>query len=105
MNFSTAKAIVSGGASGLGAGIAKAIIDAGGQVALLDINAEQGESYAKELGDRALFIKTDISNESNVVSAVDTAAKQFGGINLAVGCAGVPKSCRYQFGRFLFINP
>ncbi|PWK53393.1 SDR family NAD(P)-dependent oxidoreductase [Pleionea mediterranea] len=89
MNFSTAKAIVSGGASGLGAGIAKAIIDAGGQVALLDINAEQGESYAKELGDRALFIKTDISNESNVVSAVDTAAKQFGGINLAVGCAGV----------------
>lgn len=89
MNFSQAKAIISGGASGLGAGIAKTIVEAGGQVALLDINEEQGQQYATELGDNALFFKTDISNEENVVASVDSAAKAFGGINLAVGCAGV----------------
>jgi len=89
MNFSSAKAVISGGASGLGAGVAKAIIDAGGHVALLDINEEQGLSYAKELGERALFVKTDISNEEDVVNAVQQAADTFGGINLAVGCAGV----------------
>ncbi|WMS87463.1 SDR family NAD(P)-dependent oxidoreductase [Pleionea litopenaei] len=89
MNFANAKAVVSGGASGLGAGIAKGIVAAGGQVALLDINEEQGQAYANSLGERALFVRTDISNEADVVAACDTAAKAFGGINLAVGCAGV----------------
>lgn len=89
MNFSQVKAVVSGGASGLGAGVAKAIVEAGGQVALLDINEDQGNAYAAELGAKALFVKADISKESDVVAAVEKAAKTFGGINLAVGCAGI----------------
>jgi NAD(P)-dependent dehydrogenase (short-subunit alcohol dehydrogenase family) len=89
MNFSQVKAVVSGGASGLGAGVAKAIVESGGQVALLDINEEQGKVYAEQLGNQALFIKTDISKESDVVAAVEKAAQTFEGINLAVGCAGV----------------
>jgi NAD(P)-dependent dehydrogenase (short-subunit alcohol dehydrogenase family) len=89
MNFSEVKAVVSGGASGLGAGVAKAIIEAGGQVALLDINEEQGKAYAEQLGDNALFLKTDISKDADVVAALDHANDAFGGINLAVGCAGV----------------
>jgi len=89
MNFANAKAVVSGGASGLGAGIAKAIVAAGGQVALLDINEEQGQAYANTLGEQAIFVRTDISNEADVVAACDKAAEAFGGINLAVGCAGV----------------
>ncbi len=89
MNYSQAKAVISGGASGLGAGVAKSIIAAGGHVALLDINEEAGQKFAEQLGSKALFIKTDICNEQNVVDALDQAAKAFGGINLAVGCAGV----------------
>ncbi|NVJ50453.1 MAG: SDR family NAD(P)-dependent oxidoreductase [Gammaproteobacteria bacterium] len=89
MEFANAKAVISGGASGLGAGVARAIVAAGGQVALLDINAEQGEKFAAELGSNALFIKTDISQEADVVAACETANNAFQGINLAVGCAGV----------------
>ncbi|MCO7222980.1 SDR family NAD(P)-dependent oxidoreductase [Pleionea sp. CnH1-48] len=89
MKLANAKAIVSGGASGLGAAVVKHIVAAGGKAAILDINAEQGEAFAKELGDNAFFIQTDISNEQAVDNAADEAAANMGGINLAVGCAGV----------------
>ncbi|MEE4244204.1 MAG: SDR family NAD(P)-dependent oxidoreductase [Kangiellaceae bacterium] len=89
MNYSQAKAVISGGASGLGAGVAKSIIDAGGQVVLLDINQQQGEAYARELGDRALFIQTDISVEAQVEAAFNRANEHMQGISLAVGCAGI----------------
>lgn len=89
MKFEQAKAIISGGASGLGLATAKAIIAKGGKVALLDINQEQGEAAASQLGANAIFIKTDISKESDVDQAADQAAEFMSGINLAVGCAGI----------------
>ncbi len=89
MNISTTKAIISGGASGLGFACAKMIIDNGGQVALLDINQEQGQKAVAELGSNAHFIETDISQEMQVDSAADKAAQHMGGINLAIGCAGI----------------
>lgn len=89
MNISNTKAIISGGASGLGFACAKMIIANGGQAVLLDINQEQGEQAAKELGSNAHFIATDISQESQVDSATDKASEIMNGINLAVGCAGV----------------
>lgn len=89
MQLNQSKAIISGGASGLGFATAKNIIEKGGKVALLDINEEQGQKAVQELGSNALFIKTDISNENDVESAADKAADFMGGINLAVGCAGV----------------
>ncbi|GAA4343461.1 SDR family NAD(P)-dependent oxidoreductase [Kangiella taiwanensis] len=89
MDFSQSKALISGGASGLGLATAKHIIAAGGKVALLDINQEQGDAVAKELGSNAVFITTDISKEQQVEDAADKAAEFMGGINLAVGCAGI----------------
>ncbi|WP_251359243.1 SDR family NAD(P)-dependent oxidoreductase [Kangiella sp. TOML190] len=89
MNYSSAKAVISGGASGLGFACAQSIITEGGQVVLLDINQEQGEHAASELGEQALFIQTDISQEQQVESAVDKAAEFMGAINLAIGCAGI----------------
>lgn len=89
MKISNAKALISGGASGLGFATAKHIVDLGGKVALLDINQEQGQKSADELGQNALFIQTDISKETDVDSAADQAAEFMGGINLAVGCAGI----------------
>ncbi|WP_223668510.1 SDR family NAD(P)-dependent oxidoreductase [Kangiella shandongensis] len=89
MDFAQTKALISGGASGLGLATAKHIIAQGGKVALLDINQEQGDAAAKELGDNAIFITTDISQEQQVEAAADKAAEFMGGINLAVGCAGI----------------
>ncbi|MBI2380096.1 MAG: SDR family NAD(P)-dependent oxidoreductase [Gammaproteobacteria bacterium] len=83
------KAVVSGGASGLGFAVARHIVAQGGQVALLDINAEQGAAAVQELGERARFYQTDISDAGQVDAACDAAALGFGGLNLAVGCAGV----------------
>ena len=53
MDLATAKAVISGGASGLGYATAERVIGAGGHVVLLDINEEQGVTSAAELGERA----------------------------------------------------
>jgi NAD(P)-dependent dehydrogenase (short-subunit alcohol dehydrogenase family) len=89
MNLATARAVITGGASGLGLATAKRIVDAGGQAALLDINETQGAATAKGLGKRAIFIRTDVSDEKNVQAAMQQAAGFMGGITLAVNCAGV----------------
>lgn len=89
MDLASAKAIVTGGASGLGLATAKKVIQAGGYAALLDINAEQGAKSAAELGERAIFLRTDVSAEDNVRESVAAAAEFMGGLTLAVNCAGV----------------
>lgn len=89
MQLASAKAVISGGASGLGFATAKRVVDAGGHAALLDVNDEQGEKSAKELGDRATYIHTDVSQESEVQGAIKKANDFMGGITLAVNCAGV----------------
>lgn len=89
MNLATARAVITGGASGLGLATATRIVDAGGQAALLDINETQGEASAKALGKRATFVRTDVADEKNVQAATQQAASFMGGITLAVNCAGV----------------
>ncbi len=89
MNLATARAVITGGASGLGLATAKRIVDSGGQAALLDINETQGAASANGLGKRALFIRTDVADERNVQAAMQQAAGFMGGITLAVNCAGV----------------
>lgn len=94
MQLSNAKAVVSGGASGLGLATAQRVIEAGGQVVLLDINDEQGEACAANLGDRALYVNTDVSSEASVQAAIKAAAGFMGGITLAVNCAGIATAGR-----------
>jgi len=94
MELASAKAVVSGGASGLGLASARRVIDAGGQAALLDVNDEQGEKSAAELGERATYIHADVSNEAEVQAAIAKAAEFMGGITLAVNCAGVVGAAR-----------
>jgi len=94
MELATAKAVISGGASGLGFATAQRVIDAGGQVVLFDINDEQGTSSAASLGDRATYIKTDVSDEDSVKAAVKQAAEAMSGITLAVNCAGIATAGR-----------
>ncbi len=89
MNLSTAKAVISGGASGLGLATAQAVINAGGHAVILDVNDEQGAISAEALGDNAMFVHADVSNEEDVRSACEKAAEFMGGITLAVNCAGI----------------
>jgi len=89
MELASAKAVISGGASGLGLATAEAVIAAGGKVVLFDVNEEQGKKSAEDLGERALFIKTDVSLEEQVHASCEKAAEFMGGITLAVNCAGI----------------
>jgi len=94
MQLSSAKAVITGGASGLGLATARRIIEAGGHAVLLDINDEQGEAQATELGECALYINTDVSDEASVQAAIKTASEFMGGITLAVNCAGIATAGR-----------
>ena len=94
MEFASAKAVISGGASGLGFATAQRVIDAGGQVTLLDINDEQGNQSAANLGQRASYVNTDVANEGAVKNAMSTANSTMGGITLAVNCAGIATAGR-----------
>jgi NAD(P)-dependent dehydrogenase (short-subunit alcohol dehydrogenase family) len=94
MNLANAKAVITGGASGLGLATAQRVIDAGGQVVLLDINDEQGNASAAELGDRATFINTDVSSEDSVKASISQANETMGGITLAINCAGIATAGR-----------
>ena len=89
MDIKTAIAVVSGGASGLGNAVAQRVVEEGGHVALLDVNEEQGQAAAAALGDAAIFVRTDVSNEEEVDAAVGQAVEAFGGVTLCVNCAGI----------------
>jgi NAD(P)-dependent dehydrogenase (short-subunit alcohol dehydrogenase family) len=89
MKPSDARAIVSGGASGLGLAAATRIAAAGGQVVLLDVNATQGAAAVATLGAAAGFIATDVTRESEVDAAIEQARARMGCINTAITCAGI----------------
>ncbi|MEI7583582.1 3-hydroxyacyl-CoA dehydrogenase [Runella sp.] len=81
--------LVTGGASGLGFATAKMIVENGGNVVLLDVNEEAGQKAERELGPQARFAKTDVSDEGQVLDAIDLAISTFGGINGVANCAGI----------------
>jgi NAD(P)-dependent dehydrogenase (short-subunit alcohol dehydrogenase family) len=83
------RAIVSGGASGLGLAVAELVVATGGKVALFDVNDQAGVAAVQKLGTAASFHKVDVTSESAVASAVAAATAAMGGLNLAVSCAGV----------------
>jgi len=94
MDLATAKAVITGGASGLGYATAERVIAAGGHAVLLDVNEEQGAASAAGLGDRARFIRTDVASEADVRAAIMAAGEFMGGVTLAVNCAGVIGAAR-----------
>jgi NAD(P)-dependent dehydrogenase (short-subunit alcohol dehydrogenase family) len=89
MQLQDVRAIVTGGASGLGLAVVESLIAAGGRATILDVNEPAGADAVARLGDRAAFLKTDVTSEGAVDQAVQAAAASMGGLNLAVSCAGV----------------
>lgn len=90
MNLKQTKAIISGGASGLGFATAQHITEQGGKVTLLDINQQAGEQAVAKLGaDKAQFIQADVSSEPQISKACEQAQSFADGLNVVVNCAGV----------------
>lgn len=94
MNLNGLVFVITGGASGLGAGTAEMAIEAGAKVALLDLPQSNGAAFASRLGDRALFVPLDLRDSAAVTGAIDQIAAHFGAIHVVVNCAGVPDSAR-----------
>jgi NAD(P)-dependent dehydrogenase (short-subunit alcohol dehydrogenase family) len=89
MKLKQVKALITGGASGLGFAVARHLVTHGAKVALLDINDEAGAAAAAELGDDAHYFHTNVSSEEDVIASVKQAAESNGGLNVAVNCAGI----------------
>ncbi len=81
--------LVSGGSSGLGAGCVRRLTSDGANVIIADINEAAGMALAEEIGERALFVRVDVTDEVTVQTAVDTAITKFGELRGAIGCAGI----------------
>jgi len=79
--------LITGGASGLGAASARMAAENGGKVVIADLQADAGEKLAKELG--GVFVKTDVTSESDAKAAVGAALKAYGGLQVLVNCAGI----------------
>lgn len=82
-------ALVTGGAAGIGAGIGRALAEAGCRVALADIDPASGEKTAAEIGTNARFYALDVSQERSVAAVVDTVARDLGKIDILVNNAGI----------------
>jgi NAD(P)-dependent dehydrogenase (short-subunit alcohol dehydrogenase family) len=81
--------LITGGASGLGAGCVRRLAGAGANVVIADLNDGAGESLVQELGSRARFARTDVTSAESGQTAVDLAIGQFGGLHGLVNCAGI----------------
>jgi NAD(P)-dependent dehydrogenase (short-subunit alcohol dehydrogenase family) len=89
MNIEGKTALVTGGASGLGRATVEALHAAGAGVVIMDLPHSQGATLAKELGERARFAPADVTDPEQVTAAVGTAVEAFGGVHIAVNCAGI----------------
>jgi NAD(P)-dependent dehydrogenase (short-subunit alcohol dehydrogenase family) len=88
VDVSTAVALVTGGASGLGLATARALAGAGAAVAIVDLPDSDGAAVAAELGERAVFAPADVTDEDAVAAAVGLAA-ELGRLSVVVNCAGI----------------
>jgi NAD(P)-dependent dehydrogenase (short-subunit alcohol dehydrogenase family) len=89
MQLDQVKAIITGGASGLGYAVAENLAAAGAQVSLFDVNQEKGQAAAAALGAGARFARVDVTDEAAVSAAVGEAAEAMHGLNVSISCAGV----------------
>lgn len=85
-------AVVSGGASGLGAAAAQALAKAGAQIVILDRNTQAGAQTASDL--KGVFIETDVSDPTSVADAMAQIRNQYGALHVAVNCAGIAPAAK-----------
>jgi NAD(P)-dependent dehydrogenase (short-subunit alcohol dehydrogenase family) len=87
-------AIVTGGAGGIGRTTAEVLVAEGAQVVIADVDVEQGEQVAADLGDAVAFQQTDVSDADQVQALVDFAVERFGGLHIMFNNAGIGSSLK-----------
>jgi 3-hydroxyacyl-CoA dehydrogenase/3-hydroxy-2-methylbutyryl-CoA dehydrogenase len=97
MELASVRAVVTGGASGLGRATVGRITASGGRVAILDRPASAGAEVAKSLAN-AVFTPADVTSADEVARALDTARDRMDGINVLVNCAGIGTAMK-TFGK------
>lgn len=94
MKIDQVVALVTGGASGLGEACVRRLVEGGAQVVVVDVNDYRGKALAEELGAAVRFVSADVSSESDMQQAVQTALSEFGKLNVAVNCAGIGRALK-----------
>ncbi len=89
MRLQGKRAIVTGGASGFGAGIVRAFIAEGARVAIADLDAASAEALAAELGAAALAVSVDVAAAASVDAMTSRVVEAFGGVDILVNNAGI----------------
>ena len=89
MQIQDVRAVVTGGASGLGLATAEMLVRSGARVALFDVNAQAGAEAVRALGSASTFHPVDVASETAVTAAIAAATGAMDGLNVAVNCAGV----------------
>ncbi|TFC80555.1 glucose 1-dehydrogenase [Cryobacterium sp. TMS1-20-1] len=90
MNRMTGRvALITGAARGMGASHARLLVDEGAQVVVADVLDADGEALAAELGDDAIYVHLDVTDEANWAEAVRAALDHFGRLDVLVNNAGV----------------
>ena len=81
-------AVITGGAGGMGSAHAKRFIEEGAKVVIADLGISNGANLAEKLGDNAIFIELDVTNETNWIRLVEQTENTFGPIDILVNNAG-----------------
>ncbi|MBS3755140.1 MAG: 3-hydroxyacyl-CoA dehydrogenase [Desulfobacterales bacterium] len=81
--------IVTGGASGLGKAVVENLLREGGNAAIFDLADEQGQALAEQLGNAAIYCRTDVADEDSVENGVNKTMEAFGAIHGVINCAGI----------------
>ncbi len=89
MQINGSVAVITGGASGLGAANVQRLAERGAKVAILDVNTEAGEQLAGAYGDRGLFVRTDVTSAEAAEQALAQVRERFGTMHIVVNCAGI----------------
>jgi NAD(P)-dependent dehydrogenase (short-subunit alcohol dehydrogenase family) len=92
MKIEGVAALVTGGASGLGAATARALAEAGAKVAVLDMDAARGKAVADEIG--GYFVETNVADVASAQFSIESAAERHGVARILVNCAGIGTAAR-----------
>ncbi len=94
MDIQDKVAVISGGASGLGRATAERLLRGGARVAILDLDDQRGQEFAKSHPDKAQYHRVDISDSAAVAAVIDAVHSSFGAIHFCINCAGVGGAAR-----------
>jgi NAD(P)-dependent dehydrogenase (short-subunit alcohol dehydrogenase family) len=95
MDMNGKVAVVTGGASGIGQAVARRLAEAGGKVAIFDLNEDAGQAMVAELGvDNCVFANVNVVDEASVKAGIEATVTALGAIHVNVNCAGIGNAAK-----------